>query len=294
MKITSAVITMLWAIVLAGPLNLTTVQPAAAEGPAGNNAREIDAGNRLRVLTQTLSKDVVLLAVGVDKDAALERLATNQHTFANLVNALTYGDEKMGFVASRNVKVKRELSRINEAWPLFNAAITKIIRARRADVPDMTTVADLSDVLLNSVEAAIKAYVATRSRQLHSQLDFATDVAARQSMLVHKILKEYLLVAHGLQAGKHAKLLSKSYTLYDRSLKGLIYGDSEQGMMAAPSKQITKQLEKTEKIWDKCLPLLKPAAKGSRPPVENIAKLVALANELYRETGSASLMYNSL
>ena len=69
-------------------------------------------------------------------------------------------------------------------------------------------------------------------------------------MLTQKMSKEFFLIAYGHNVDANKQNISKTTALFDKTLNGLINGNSEMGLSEAPNPAIKTQLEKVKTMWD--------------------------------------------
>jgi len=80
----------------------------------------------------------------------------------------------------------------------------------------------------------------------------AINLAGRQRMLTQKMSKESFLL---LQAKSQEELktgisdLKETSALFDKTLKGLINGDQEQGLSACTDKKVLQKLQEVKQLW---------------------------------------------
>jgi hypothetical protein len=77
------------------------------------------------------------------------------------------------------------------------------------------------------------------------------NLAGKQRMLTQKMVKEALLIKEGLNKDKNKKKLISSSKLFDKTLKGLIDGDSELKLKKTDNKKVQKELKDLQTSWDK-------------------------------------------
>lgn len=91
---------------------------------------------------------------------------------------------------------------------------------------------------------AIAAYAATKQ-----EMAVVINLAGKQRMLTQKMSKEALLIASGIDADANRANLQKTANLFDKTLKGLIGGDSELGLPKTEDPAILAQLDKVSGLW---------------------------------------------
>jgi len=96
------------------------------------------------------------------------------------------------------------------------------------------------------VDARADAPSAVQSKQ---QSGTVINLAGKQRMLTQKMSKEALFVAKGIDAKKNKANLAKTVALFDKTLKGLINGDSSLNLPKTKNKEILAQLQKVTDLW---------------------------------------------
>ncbi len=85
------------------------------------------------------------------------------------------------------------------------------------------------------------------------------NLAGKQRMLTQKLTKETMFVVNGMDVGEDA---SKTGQLFERTLEGLINGDSELGLPPAKTVEIKAQLEKVSELWSQFKGLISSVMSG--------------------------------
>jgi hypothetical protein len=129
----------------------------------------------------------------------------------------------------------------------------------------------------------------TEMTQTKQQSGNVINLAGKQRMLTQKMSKEALFVAKGLDADANKANLQKTAALFDKTLKGLIAGDSELNLPKTTNPEILAQLEVVSKLWtsfkaniDKVIAgnadkaTLEAIAKENLPLLKNMNKAVGM------------------
>jgi len=138
----------------------------------------------------------------------------------------------------------------------------------------------------------------TEITQTKQQSGNVINLAGKQRMLTQKMSKEALFVAKGLDADANKANLQKTAALFDKTLKGLIAGDSELNLPKTTNPEILAQLEVVSKLWtsfkaniDKVIAgnadkaTLEAIAKENLPLLKNMNKAVGM----YAKASGSSL-----
>ena len=82
------------------------------------------------------------------------------------------------------------------------------------------------------------------------------NISGRQRMISQKMAKEALLIYLKIGQANQAEALKKSIVLFENSLKGLKFGDSETVIPPTKSEEILGQLDVVNTSWATLKPLL--------------------------------------
>ncbi len=129
------------------------------------------------------------------------------------------------------------------------------------------------------VDVRADAPSAVQSKQ---QSGTVINLAGKQRMLTQKMSKEALFVAKGIDADANKANLAKTVALFDKTLNGLINGDSSLNLPKTEDKAILAQLQKVTDLW-----------KSFKTKIEK-NDLKAIANEnipLLKNMNAAVQMY---
>jgi hypothetical protein len=110
--------------------------------------------------------------------------------------------------------------------------------------------------------------------QSKQQSGVVINLAGKQRMLTQKMSKEALFIAKGVDVEANKENLKKTAALFDKTLKGLVSGDSSLNLPKTENKEILAQLQKVADLWapfkaniDKVI-----AGKADKATLEAIAK----------------------
>ena len=82
------------------------------------------------------------------------------------------------------------------------------------------------------------------------ELAIAINLAGKQRMLTQKMSKESLLIYLNIDKKEDAKKLKQSYTLFDKTLNGLLYGDKDLNLVPSNDKKVEAKLKEVKKLWE--------------------------------------------
>ena len=115
-------------------------------------------------------------------------------------------------------------------------------------------------------------------------------LAERQNMLIQKMAKEALYVLKGINMKENRANLLMSVEIFDKTLKGLLNGDEELGLVKTENKKITEQLMTVSNLWVELKEGIrkgdiKVISKLNMPLLENMNKAV----QMYKDNISLNL-----
>lgn len=254
--------------------------------------RAINAADKQRMLNQKMSKEVLLVALGIDASGNLASLRRSHALFDRTLRALREGDANLGLKASESQDVQAGLDTVTSRWREMDPIIRGVLQSGQAAPERINAVVQVNPLLSKAMNEAVRAYSAeAATNDLNAALAMAINLSGRLRMLSQKMSKEYLLIAYGHETERNRKNLGKSIALFERALVGLTDGDAELRILPAPSEEIDQQLSQIRRLWEDFAPLVKNVADGSIA-TQNAITIVARENlMLLKEADAAVLMY---
>lgn len=270
-----------------------TAQPSLAA--TKQFERVLNMVDMQRMLTQKISKNVLLVALDVDRERNLRDLRSSRDLFDRMLVGLRDGDVELGLIPTTDQRVLDRLDRVDDLWVVYDAALKEGLNTGQVAQNQVDTIAELSTPLLKAVQDTVESYKEVAAGQnLFSLIGVALDLSGRQRMLSQKMAKEFFLVAYGRDVEQNRKNLRETQDLFDATLRGLINGNPSQQLMAAPTPEIKAQLEKVERIWQQVRPALDSVARGNQADQEMIATVTRMNVALLKTMNMAVLMYENL
>jgi len=221
-----------------------------AYSTAGDLGYVINLAGKQRMLTQKMSKEAALIALDVDVSANKSALKATHDLFDKTLTGLKNGDADLGLTAAKAPDIIRGLDKVSELWQKFSPQIASVAQSGTVSNAQLSAIAAENVPLLKTMNKAVKLFEASSSASnLDPSLAKAINLAGRQRMLTQKMSKEFFFLAKGYQADMNKAELAKTVALFDKTLNGLVNGDSGQGLVAAPSDKIKAQLEIVKNLW---------------------------------------------
>lgn len=271
-------------------LFLTLLAGDALAVTASEYAVVINLSGRQRMLTQKMSKEMLLVAKGVDAEANRAQLAKTAALFDSTLKGLRDGSAELGLPPTQDPVTLRQLSKISGLWEQFHALVSQVVDGGEVDV---AKVAELNLPLLKDMNTAVRLYEKAAKRDTGKQAGVVINLAGKQRMLTQKMSKEVLLVALGHDAEANRANARGTASLFDRTLKGLKDGDTDLELPKTDDPAIRAQLDTVNGLWQQFQPLVERAgaADAAPPSAADLARLAELNLPLLAEMNKAVKMY---
>ena len=203
-----------------------------AEQTAADYGTLINLSGKQRMLSQKMSKEVMLIALDIDKEANVKNnLKSTSALFDKTLKGLRFGDADLGLPATSAKRIIRQLDKVDEIWATFYPTIQQITASGTVTAEQVTVIAQQTS-LLKRMNKAVGAYekAAAKGDYQKIQVGCNTQIFGKQRMLTSKMSKEFLLIAYGFDVESNKLSLLETYTLFERTLKGLVEGDETFGV----------------------------------------------------------------
>lgn len=284
------------AIALVTALLAIELTPPAMAQQSVDYDHVINLAGRQRMLSQRMAKEAVLISLGVDVEENMGRLRASRDLFDRTLTGLKTGDQSQGLAGTSDSSTIERLEEVEAVWAMMNDAVSSGLATGRFSEGQVAVIVDLSPMLLSASEGVVSAFLEeVKTRPVHTVLVEAINVSGRQRMLSQRMAMEYFLIARNVDTEENRQALQESIQRFDRALSGLIDGDPDQRLIAAPTSEIQLQLATVRRIWSSQVsPLMYPVLNGVSPSTEAVDELARLNLELLREMNLAVEMYEML
>ena len=259
----------------------------------------MNISGRQRMLSQKMSKETLLLAAGINAEENRGKLKETMKLFETSLNALMNGDAAMNIPACEFPGISEQLEKVQTFYNEMDAVFDKAVEGGVPDNFDMQQIAKASLPLLTAADKAVQMFEAEAKKVLTKDpaLALVINVAGRQRMISQKMAKEALLIYLKIDPANQAEALKKSIVLFENSLKGLKFGDSETGLPPTKSEEILGQLDVVNTFWATLKPLLDKISGQfllyavTKEEISSVSELTGL---LLKESDKAVGMYEKL
>jgi hypothetical protein len=255
----------------------------AQDGPtAAEYGVVLNLSGKQRMLTQKMSKEIVLIAMGHETPANVKNLAATAGLFDKTLQGLRHGDTDLKLVGTTNPRILRQLDKIDAIWAEFHPVVQTVIDQGTASADQVALVAEKNLPLLKQMNKCVKLYERDASAAGLSAdpgLAVTINLSGKQRMLTQKMSKEFFLIAYGHDAANNKLNLQETYTLFDRTLKGLQDGDPSLDLPGTTAPAIKAQLDVVADLWQEFQPnMVFGAAPGTTTIAQDKVSQVAQGN----------------
>jgi nitrate/nitrite-specific signal transduction histidine kinase len=266
----------------AGPVQ----QPTQAEFSVA-----INVAGKQRMLSQKLTKEYLLVALGLEPEKNTANAAATLALFDGNLKLLIAGDPERHLRAPPTPEVLEQLNVVGTHWNQLRPLIEKGLNDPTAIASSLDQVRAANLLVLDEMNKAVSLYETACKAAGFTASGAVINVAGRQRMLSQKISKEICFLALGSDSDGQRAALAKSSALFSTSLAGLIDGNAELGLPPLGSASIKRQLEKVQELWKQFAPLIEEARGASAIAPELLRKVADLNPLILNEMNKAVTMF---
>ncbi|OGR71769.1 MAG: hypothetical protein A2X40_05445 [Elusimicrobia bacterium GWC2_65_9] len=137
---------------------VTMYEFAAEEAGIKKTGAVVNIAGRQRMLSQKMTKETCLIALGENKSEALSNLKSTRQLFETSHNALLKGSKELGIPATTQPEIKKQMAEVDGFWKQFNVLISEIITSGDSNAFKTAKIAELSQNLLTAMDKAVTLY----------------------------------------------------------------------------------------------------------------------------------------
>ncbi len=269
----------------------------ASQGPsAAEYGVVLNLSGKQRMLTQKMSKEIMLIALGINADGNLKNLSKTSALFDKTLKGLRDGDTDLRLPPTVSKRIRKQLNKIEAIWTDFHGVVKSILEAKSVSKEQVSVVATKNLPLLKQMNKCVKLYEKDASQaglKADPGLAVTINLSGKQRMLTQKMSKEFLLVAYGHEQEDNKLSLLETYSLFERTLKGLMDGDATLDLPGTKNESIRKQLAVVDGLWSGFKPIVAAGAEPGTTAIESskIKELAANNLPLLKEMNKAVGMY---
>lgn len=272
-------------------LCLSIAAPAATKQEMGV---VINLAGKQRMLTQKMSKEVLLIAKGIDMEANKANLKATADLFDRTLAGLINGDSGLGLIKTESTAIVQQLNTVADLWKTFRQNVDAVL-AGDTGMGILEKIATQNMPLLKEMNKAVGMYEQESGSSLSAGMATTLNLAGKQRMLTQKMTKELLLVAMSISLTDNQANLKTTVTLFEKTLTGLLAGDAglglpgnaNLGLLATTEKDIQAQLMVVKTQWA----AYKAILDKSEVAQDDLAKAAQINVPLLKEMNKAVQMY---
>ena len=197
----------------------------------------INLAGKQRMLTQKMSKESLALSQGTGSKESLQKTV---NLFDKTLKGLIAGDTGLGLPPTTNIKIVNQLNHVQKLWKDLRVNMDVVLANSAETTTALSYLNDNNITLLKEMNKAVGML------EKNSYDSKTVNLAGKQRMLTQKMVKETLGLVQGSTS---ADALKGTSTLFDKTLKGLISGDSDLGLPAMAEGAILAQLTSVQALW---------------------------------------------
>ncbi len=254
-------------------------------------ANTINLAGKQRMLSQKMSKEALLIYIGIDIEKSIDSLKNSSKLFNKTLNSLKKGDRSLNIVASKSSEISSKLNEIDQIWREFYKRVSDVAALNNLSDDTFEYIDKHNLTLLNKMNEVVDLYTKLGSIN-SSKLRMANDInlAGKQRMLTQKIAKDILLIEANINSANTNSDLKSSIELFDKTLVGLLSSDSSLNLVGTKLPKIVKQLHKVKKVWQESKVLIAKALKN-REDQELTKELITKLDRTKEEMNRAVVLY---
>ncbi len=228
-----------------------------------NMATQINLAGKQRMLTQKMSKEVLLITKGIDADMNKQLLKKTAELFDQTLAGLFKGDAKLGLVKTEDAIILKKLEVVNSLWKPFQENVNTVLGGDISPAI-LEKIVQQNVPLLEKMNEVVHSYENASGLKITPELAGTINKAGKQRMLTQKMTKELLLVANGIAVEDNKANLVKTVSAFEIALNELIVSTKDKAILA--------QLAEVKRLWGEYKPIL-DEVNTSREALNKATKL---------------------
>jgi hypothetical protein len=260
----------------------------------------INLAGRQRMLSQKLTKELLLTALEVDASFNLQNAVKTAEIFDKTLHGLRDGNKDLGLPATEDKDILSQLDKVTGLWNEYRTLVNEIAPSGKVTPEQAKRLAAINLPLLDEMNRCVTLYEnQARGGSLSGNpaLAIAVNLSGRQRMLSQKMTKEFCLLALGYEPEKTRLQLTETTKLFALTLKGLRNGDTALGLSSTiNTPEIVQQLEVVNMQWIAYEKFMHAAIEGAPDAlkVETIHEVADRCIPLLRDMNTVVTHYEAL
>ena len=249
----------------------------------------LDVAGRQAMLTQQMSKEFILVSLGIDPEANKRRMHESIKLFNDSLYDMIHGNNARNISSPPTDLVASGLQEVADLWAPFVELLLKNVDQIRDAAPDVRTEiliyvswGNMPLLVQSNVVVSNLAHIAELAKI--ETKGFVVDLAGRQQMLIQRMCKEAYLVASGVHVNSAASMLEEDQILFHSSHKGITRGAHWAGVPPVTKLCTTHQMSAVTYNYGLFDPLISEISTVL-PISQNIKTAHRLAPEIEARSG---------
>ncbi len=251
-----------------------------------SGSARISLGGKLRLESRLLMAEACENVFGETARSSASQLREQTQLYTQKLEALRNGDMAL---ALRGPETER---RVLSALDSLEARWQPMLESLNAISDDRDPKASFLRMLdqREEMEEGTGSLLAILSGEYSSAENFsfgavlAVNIVDRQTVLLEEMALDQCIAGAGIAQSEESKaVLEENIRVFEASMKGLMNGQPEVGLMAPPTERVLDSLQKAQSLWEGFKPMLNDGTGGTSS--------LDARNALKRELNNARLLY---
>jgi hypothetical protein len=208
-------------------------------------AFSIDIADKLRVRTQKITKEVLLIKLDIQKDKNIASLKKTAEFFDRDLKLLIEGNGSYNPV--KDPLIGSKLASIKAKWQTFYKAIKDI--CQNQDSASYEYIIKNNYSYLKEIKLLVDSYSKLAKDKGKFRLANNLNFAGKERTRTQKIVKDILLFRANIDKELALKEIKKSMQLFEETLNGLIDGSSKYNLEKSVLPKRREKLFEIKKMW---------------------------------------------
>ena len=234
-------------------------------------ADRVEAGKRLRTLTQRMASSACHIHAGIDVEVSEQSIISGFQEFEVLTNAIVNGDKNLNILgAENNAGTLQKVNSLQDGWKKVRPALEALL-ADASDQTALSTVYSEADALLDAsvvLTTALEAQYANPVELMGSDA-LLIEVSGSQAMALQRLSYKACRIWSGYGNEDDLEEVKKYVSQFNFVVQGLLKGVPEIGVEAAPTQDIAAKLTQAAEGWDEVSGTLASLANKEEFQVED-------------------------
>jgi hypothetical protein len=280
----------------AGILSVIIMTLAAfpAEAQAQNNRSFTLAGRQL-LLIERMTNSALLAALGIDASPRLRSIHWSRDRFDRMQTELREGDPYIGLSPTTKPEVLVRLDRADLRWQQYETIFGEIVTSASVSKAQIRVLTASHAETIEALSQMVDSYkYFVHGGDYHSIMSSAINRTGQLRAGTQLVLRGLLMTVYYGYGVQERELLVQLTRDFDRTMNGLIHGDSELRLLPAATGEIRAELMKVDQMWSKVQRIVESAAAGEDVTNDQIATVAQHANDMAVPLTMALIMYLSI